>query len=172
MTYPVVTVATLAWRNLWRNYRRTLIMLAAITLGVWAMIFMSAMIRGMTDQVLINGLNVLPGEVQLHHPLQREGHISGRYRIAGMESLTGANFQDDRLAVFADLIALGDAANQRGQVLSLEHHDPVIDVEDKKRCGQSQGIDKKGSDKHVAIDAPGVDHLAPEPAFMLGSFEG
>ena len=68
MTFPVATVATLAWRNLWRNHRRTLIMLAAITLGVWAMIFMTAMMRGMTDQVVTNGLNVLPGEVQIHHP--------------------------------------------------------------------------------------------------------
>ena len=28
----------LAWRNLWRNHRRTLIMLTAIAAGVWAMI--------------------------------------------------------------------------------------------------------------------------------------
>ena len=32
------TISTLAWRNLWRNSRRTLIMLAAIAVGVWAMI--------------------------------------------------------------------------------------------------------------------------------------
>jgi ABC-type lipoprotein release transport system permease subunit len=63
----VTTVMVLAWRNLWRNYRRTLIMLAAITVGVWAMIFMAAMMRGMTDQIVENTLNTLPGEVQLHH---------------------------------------------------------------------------------------------------------
>jgi len=36
---PLLAMLTLAWRNLWRNYRRTLIMLAAITVGVWAMLF-------------------------------------------------------------------------------------------------------------------------------------
>ena len=61
------TVLKLAWRNLWRNYRRTLIMLAAVSVGVWAMIFMTAMMRGMTDQVILNSLNLLPGEVQIHH---------------------------------------------------------------------------------------------------------
>ncbi len=61
-------VAVLAWRNLWRNYRRTLIMLLAIAIGVWAMIFMSALMRGMTDQMVRNGLALLPGEVQIHHP--------------------------------------------------------------------------------------------------------
>ena len=60
-------VATLAWRNLWRNRRRTFIMLLAIAIGVWAMIFMSALMRGMTDEMVANGLRNLPGEVQVHH---------------------------------------------------------------------------------------------------------
>ena len=66
MVLPVAGLATLAWRNLWRNYRRTLIMLAAISVGVWAMIFMAALMRGMTDQMVRNGLQTLPGEVQVH----------------------------------------------------------------------------------------------------------
>jgi len=68
MTLPLAGIATLAWRNLWRNYRRTLIMLLAIAIGVWAMIFMAALMRGMTDQMVRNGLQTLPGEVQIHHP--------------------------------------------------------------------------------------------------------
>ena len=66
MRYPLATLSTLAWRNLWRNSRRTLIMLAAIAVGVWAMIFMAALMRGMTDQMVRNGLQTLPGEVQVH----------------------------------------------------------------------------------------------------------
>ena len=58
----------LAWRNLWRSYRRTLIMLAAIVLGAWSMIFMTAMMRGMVDQMIRGGLRALPGHVQVHHP--------------------------------------------------------------------------------------------------------
>ena len=68
MRGALATVMVLAWRNLWRNHRRTLIMLAAITVGVWAMIFMTAMMRGMTDEMIENTLNTLPGEVQVHHP--------------------------------------------------------------------------------------------------------
>ena len=64
-------MAVLAWRNLWRNHRRTLIMLLAIATGVWAMIFMSALMRGMTDEMMANGLRNLPGEVQIHHLLYR-----------------------------------------------------------------------------------------------------
>ena len=69
---PFRAISTLAWRNLWRNYRRTLIMLAAITVGVWAMIFMTALMRGMVDDMLHNGIRNLPGEVQIHHPKYRD----------------------------------------------------------------------------------------------------
>ena len=68
MNMPLTVVATLAWRNLWRNYRRTLIMLLTIALGVWSMIFMSALMRGMVDEIVRNGLETLPGEVQIHNP--------------------------------------------------------------------------------------------------------
>ncbi len=57
-----------AWRNLWRNHRRTLIMLAAIVVGTWAMIFMTALMRGMVDDMVKDGVSVLPGHVQIHHP--------------------------------------------------------------------------------------------------------
>ena len=66
-TLPFNAIFTLAWRNLWRNHRRTTIMLAAITVGVWAMIFMTALMRGMVDDMLLNSIRSLPGEVQIHH---------------------------------------------------------------------------------------------------------
>ena len=62
----------LAWRNLWRNHRRTAIMLGAIVVGTWAMIFMTALTRGMVTDMLEDGINALPGHVQVHHPDYRD----------------------------------------------------------------------------------------------------
>ncbi len=62
----------LAWRNLWRNHRRTLVMLMAVVLGTWAMIFMTALMRGMTTEVVKDGISALPGHVQAHHPDYRD----------------------------------------------------------------------------------------------------
>ena len=67
MHLPFTVLFRLAWRNLWRNYRRTLIMLGAITVGVWAMIFMTAVMRGMVDDMLYRAVRNLPGHVQIHH---------------------------------------------------------------------------------------------------------
>ena len=62
----------LAWRNLWRNHRRTFIMLGAISIGAWAMIFLTALSQGMVTDMVENGLRVLPGHVQVHHPEYRD----------------------------------------------------------------------------------------------------
>ena len=72
MALPVRAMSILAWRNLWRNYRRTLIMLLAIVLGVWAMIFMTALLRGMVDDMVKQGINALPGHVQVHAAAYRD----------------------------------------------------------------------------------------------------
>ena len=62
------TIFILSWRNLWRNHRRTYIMLGAIAIGVWAMIFMTALMRGMVDDMLKQGIHNLPGHIQIQHP--------------------------------------------------------------------------------------------------------
>jgi ABC-type lipoprotein release transport system permease subunit len=61
-------VTLLAWRNLWRNHRRTIVMISAITIGAWAMIFMTALMRGMVNDMLRDGISALPGHVQIHNP--------------------------------------------------------------------------------------------------------
>lgn len=65
-------IVMLAWRNLWRNHRRTIIMLAAISIGAWAMIFMTSLMRGMVNEMLRDGVRALPGHVQVHHPSYRD----------------------------------------------------------------------------------------------------
>lgn len=72
MVMSVSGLSTMAWRNLWRNYRRTLIMLLAITVGVWAMIFMTALLRGMVDNMVTQGLRALPGHIQIHAVAYRD----------------------------------------------------------------------------------------------------
>ncbi len=72
MSHVVGVSAQLAWRNLWRNHRRTTIMLGAISIGAWAMIFLNALTQGMVTDMVQDGLAVLPGHVQVHHPDYRD----------------------------------------------------------------------------------------------------
>ncbi len=86
----------LAWRNLWRNHRRTFIMLAAISIGVWAMIFMTALTQGMVNDMIRDGVSALPGHVQAHHPDYRDDpNITNLIPISDTEltaRLEGAGF--------------------------------------------------------------------------------
>jgi len=66
MKTPFPMLITIAWRNLWRNHRRSLIMLAAIAIGLWGMIWMTALMRGMVDQMIDDAISTLSGHIQIH----------------------------------------------------------------------------------------------------------
>ena len=56
----------LAWRNIWRNPGRTVIILTAIITGIWSMIFLGAFMRGMEVGMIKNGISNLTGNIQIH----------------------------------------------------------------------------------------------------------
>jgi len=57
----------IAWRNIWRNPRRTTVILLAVIIGVWNMIFLAALTRGMEHGMIKNGISTLTGHLQIHH---------------------------------------------------------------------------------------------------------
>jgi ABC-type lipoprotein release transport system permease subunit len=79
----------LAWRNLWRHRRRTLVMLFALLLGVWAMIAMAALVRGSMEQHIRKEILNLTGHVQIHAPGYRDDPAVER-RFAVPASLQAA----------------------------------------------------------------------------------
>ena len=56
----------LGWRNIWRNPRRTAVILTAVVIGVWCMVTLGALMRGMIDQMVRNGIATLTGHIQVH----------------------------------------------------------------------------------------------------------
>lgn len=68
-------LATLAWRNLWRHTRRTLVILFALALGVWSMVALAALVRGSLEQQLETNIRNLVGHIQLHAPGYRDDPV-------------------------------------------------------------------------------------------------
>ncbi len=60
-------VFQVAWRNIWRNPRRTTVILLAVIIGTWNMIFLGALTRGMEEGMIQNGISTLTGHLQIHH---------------------------------------------------------------------------------------------------------
>jgi len=57
----------LAWRNIWRNSRRTTVILLAVVIGAWNMIFAGALMRGVEVGMIKNNIATLTGNIQIHH---------------------------------------------------------------------------------------------------------
>ena len=58
----------LAWRNLWRNSRRTLITMAAIAFGYAMLLFVACLMAGLRWQMIENGTSLLMSQIQVHAP--------------------------------------------------------------------------------------------------------
>lgn len=62
----------IAWRNMGRNRKRTVLALAAIALGQATLVFVNCMMAGMFDNMLQTITGPLVGHVQIHHKNWRE----------------------------------------------------------------------------------------------------
>lgn len=62
---------SIAWRNLWRNPRRTLIILTAVVIGISSMVVLSALSRGMVDGMVDNAISNLVGHIRIQDPEYR-----------------------------------------------------------------------------------------------------
>ena len=63
---------TIAWRNMWRNWRRTSIAVIAIVLGLILLILMDALIKGSDQAIFGNAVRLYGGNIQVHAPGYRE----------------------------------------------------------------------------------------------------
>ncbi len=58
----------MAWRNMWRNWRRTAIALTAIVLGLILLLFLNGMIQGSDQGIYGNAVRLYGGNIQVHAP--------------------------------------------------------------------------------------------------------
>ncbi len=60
-------ITKIAWRNLWRNKLRTIVLLASIILGLWGGIFFIGLIEGMNNIRISSAIDTYLGHIQIHH---------------------------------------------------------------------------------------------------------
>ena len=59
----------IAWKNIWRNKTRSLIVMGSVILGLWVGAFMMAYVFGMIDQRLRDAVENEISHFQVHHPV-------------------------------------------------------------------------------------------------------
>lgn len=58
----------IAWRNIWRSHTRSLVVIGAIVVGVWAVIFLMSFSDGMIKSYINNSIESEISHIQIHHP--------------------------------------------------------------------------------------------------------
>jgi ABC-type lipoprotein release transport system permease subunit len=111
----------MAWRNVWRNGRRTMIALIAIALGLALMLFFDGLVGGAKQAIYGNVVRLQGGNLQIHAPGYREK--AGQMPLYALE--------DAGVAVQAALsqpqvIAAARRINTSGMVSTREGTMPVV----------------------------------------------
>jgi len=106
-------ILRMAWRNLWRNGRRTLVTVGAMTLALWAMVLYTSLMQGMLGSMESTLLDVELGDFQIHADGYRE-RPSIWERIedpdAVLEALDKTGLRSSARLLGGALVASGDAS--------------------------------------------------------------
>lgn len=80
------TLIKISWRNIWRNPQRSLIMILAITVGLWGGLFAASIAMGLINQRISTSLEQEISHVQIHDPgFLREN--SPRFKVQQWEAI-------------------------------------------------------------------------------------
>jgi len=117
----------IAWRNLWRNRKRTLLSAGAIAFSVALLTFAMSMQSGTYDTMVDNATRLLDGHIQL----QRRGYLddpriesaidSAADRAANVRALPGVVAAAPRIAAFA--LVSGNDRSYGAQLLGVNPAD-------------------------------------------------
>jgi len=127
----------IAWRNIWRNKMRSLLVIISVALGLWAGTFIMAYAFGIIDQRLEDAIENEVSHLQMHHPEFKKDK-DPRYYIPQGESLLQRTLNDERTqAASARVLASGMVASAisstGGQFLGIspEAEQSVTGLQDK-----------------------------------------
>ncbi|MFV2090285.1 MAG: ABC transporter permease, partial [Pseudomonadales bacterium] len=104
---------TIAWRNLWRNRRRTWLTSGGIAFSVWLLVVAMSMQNGTFEMMIDNGARLMLGHVQIQHPeYQDDPRVEFTVKDSGelvdrLENLPGVTIASERVQSFA-LISFGE----------------------------------------------------------------
>jgi ABC-type lipoprotein release transport system permease subunit len=102
-------LVALAWRNLWRNWRRTAIAVLAIVLGLMLLILMDGLIKGSDQALFGNAVKLYGGNIEIHAP----GYRARASRLP-LYPLTDANAAVKAASALPNVVAATQRINTSG----------------------------------------------------------
>lgn len=104
----------IASRNIWRSRKRSLIIITAVSIGLWTGIFMMAFYNGMIEQRINSAISSELSHIQLHHPEFRKDYEIKYYLPEGQKMLEKIKNDSNVKAVTGRIIIKGMIASASG----------------------------------------------------------
>ena len=95
----------IASRNIWRSRKRSLIIIAAVSIGLWAGIFMMAFYNGMIEQRINSAITDELSHIQVHHPEFRKEYDI-KYHLSEGRKIVETIRKDSKIKAIAGRIIL------------------------------------------------------------------
>jgi ABC-type lipoprotein release transport system permease subunit len=109
----------LAWRNIWRNKRRSGVILTAIVVGLLGMVFMIAIMDGMSTDMVEVAIENGVGHAQIH----RQGFLDN---MSVKLNIRNPGYVIKRIEDTPDLTAYAERVKVRGLISSAESSSGVL----------------------------------------------
>ena len=103
----------LAWKNIWRNKLRSLVVLGAVGIGLWVGAFTLAYVFGMIDQRLQDAVNYEISHFQVHHPQFSKDQEAKYFITDGTEVLNTVQAENGIKAATARVVSFGMVASAK-----------------------------------------------------------
>jgi len=115
----------LAWRNLWRNPRRTFITMAAIAFGYAMLLFVACLMAGLRWQMIENGTCLVMSQIQVHAP----GYYPNRFIQKTLGGKKGTDISAMLAVISADRRVYAAAPRVYGYgLLSAAHRSAGVEL--------------------------------------------
>jgi putative ABC transport system permease protein len=119
----------IAWRNIWRNKKRSVTILAAIAFGIWAGIFTMGLMEGMYAQMVESGISTRLGHIQIHTPDFRDRPDISETIPDGLFILRQLQGREDVRAAAGRAVVAGMASSpQTSSAVTVFGIDPTADA--------------------------------------------
>src|ERR1700688_65497 len=168
-----IRLVQLAWRNLWRNYRRTFITMAAIAFGYAMLMFVACLMAGLRWQMIENGTRLVLSQIQIHafgyYPNRSIQKTFGGRKGTDVAALLAAITSDSRVYAAAPRVYGYGLVNSGHRSDGVELLGGVPDQEPKVTVLDTQIVKGKYLSERTPMSVVVGDKLASTIGVELGS---
>jgi ABC-type lipoprotein release transport system permease subunit len=121
----------MAWRNVWRNWRRTGIAVIAIVLGLLLLVFMDGLYGGYDEAVFANAVRLYGGNLQVHAPGFRDrAHRLPLLPLEDPDRVVQTAMQHPEVLLASKRIRTSGLVNERGEIhpVTITGLEPLVEA--------------------------------------------